>query len=82
MIKSVIAWAIFALLGASVIAIPGFAPQAKAVEKVALPKADRLPVHRIGRSCSSQIWPHLDASCLREVGSWMPVHEARLITQR
>jgi hypothetical protein len=82
MIKSLMALTIFALLGASVIAIPGFAPQAKAVEEVALAKADRLPIHLIVRSCSSQIWPNFDASCLRDVGSGMSVHEARLITQR
>jgi hypothetical protein len=82
MIKSLMALTIFALLGASVIAIPGFAPQAKADEAVALAKADRLPIHLIVRSCSSQIWPHIDASCLRDVESGMPVHEARLIMQR
>jgi hypothetical protein len=82
MIKSAIAWTIFALLGASVIAIPGLAPRAKADEGVALAKADRLPSHLNVQSCSSQIWPHLDASCLRDVGSGMPVREARLITQR
>jgi hypothetical protein len=82
MIKSLMALAIFAVLGASVIAIPGYAPRAKADEGVALAKADRLPIHLIVRSCSSQIWPQIDASCLRDVGSGMPVHEARLITQR
>jgi len=40
MIKSLTALTIFALLAGAVIAIPGFAPQAKAVEAVALGKAD------------------------------------------
>ncbi len=42
MIKSLTALAIFALLGASVIALPGFAPQVKASEVVALAKGDRV----------------------------------------
>jgi hypothetical protein len=82
MIKSLMALAIFALLGAAVIAVPGYAPQAKADEAVALAKADRLPVHLIVRSCSSENWPRLDASCLHNVRSGMPVHEARWIAQR
>lgn len=82
MIKSLLALAIFALLGAAVIAVPGYAPQAKADEVVALAKADRLPVHLVVRRCSSQIWPHLEASCLRDVGSGKPVREARLIAER
>jgi hypothetical protein len=82
MIKSLLALMIFALLGASVIAIPGFVPRAKADDAAALAKADRLPVHLIVRSCSSQNWPHLDASCLHNVRSGMPVHEARWIAQR
>ena len=82
MIKSLTALTIFALLGWAVIAIPGFAPQAKADDTIALAKADRLPSHLVSRSCSTQIWPHLDASCLRDVRSGMPVHEARLITER
>jgi hypothetical protein len=80
MIKSVMALATFALLGAAVIAIPGYAPQAKADEAVALAKADRLPIRLIVRSCSSQIWPQ--SSCLHDVGSGRPVLEARLIAQR
>lgn len=81
MIKSLIALTIFAVLGASVIAIPGLAPRAKADEGIVLAKADRLPVHIVVRSCSSQIWPRLSASCLRDVRTGMPVHEARLITE-
>jgi hypothetical protein len=82
MIKSFMALAIFALLGTAVIAVPGYAPQAKADETVALAKADRLPVRLVVRSCSSQIWPHLEASCLHDVGSGKPVKEARLIADR
>jgi hypothetical protein len=79
MIKSLTALTIFALLGTSVIVLPDFAPRAKADETFALAKADRLPIRIIVGSCSSQTWPHLDASCLREVRSAMPVHEARLV---
>jgi hypothetical protein len=44
MIKSFAAFAIFAVLGVSVIALPGFAPKVEASEAVALAKADRLEV--------------------------------------
>lgn len=82
MIKSLAALAIFALLGASVIALPMLAPQAKADETVALAKGDREHIHPIIRNCSSQIWPNFDASCLRESSSGAMVEEARLVTAR
>jgi hypothetical protein len=82
MIKSLTAFAVLALLGAAVMAIPGFAPQANADEAVALAKADRLPIRLIGGNCSSQIWPRLEASCLHNVRSGLPVPEARQISQR
>ena len=44
MIKSFAAFAIFAVLGVSVIALPGFAPKVEASEAVALAKADRLEI--------------------------------------
>lgn len=82
MIKSLTALAIFALLGASVIALPALAPQAKASETVALAKGDRLAVHSAVRNCSSQVWPNFDASCLRHGGSGATVQQARLVTSR
>lgn len=82
MIKSLMAFAILALSGAAVIAVPGFAPRANADEAAALAKADRLPIGPGVRGCSSQIWPRLAASCLHDVRSGMPVREARLIAQR
>jgi hypothetical protein len=80
MIKSLTALAIFAVLGASVIALPGFAPQVEASETVALAKADRLEIRPVVRNCSQQVWPNFDASCLRSGD--VPVHEARLVTAR
>jgi hypothetical protein len=80
MIKSLAALAIFAILGASVIALPGFAPRVEASETAALAKADRLEVRTIAQNCSQQVWPNFDASCLRK-GEVM-VREARLITAR
>lgn len=82
MIKSLAALAIFALLGASVIALPTLAPQAIAGETIALAKGDRQHIHLIIRDCSSQTWPNFDASCLRESGSGAIVQEARLVTAR
>jgi hypothetical protein len=80
MIKSLTALGIIALLGASVIALPGFAPQVEASERVVLVKADRLDIRSAARNCSQQVWPNFDASCLRN-GEAM-VREARLVTAR
>jgi hypothetical protein len=80
MIKSLTALAIFAILGASVIALPGFAPQVEASETAALAKGDRLEVRTIAQNCSQQVWPNFDASCLRK-GDVM-IREARLVTAR
>jgi hypothetical protein len=80
MIKSLTALAIFALLGASVVALPGFAPQVEASEAVALAKADRLDIRPVARNCSQQIWPNFDASCLRK--GEVTVREAHLVTAR
>jgi hypothetical protein len=80
MIKSLAALAIFALLGASVIALPGFAPQVAASETVPLAKADRLELRPVARNCSQQVWPNFDASCLRKDD--LMVREARLVTAR
>jgi hypothetical protein len=79
MIKSISALAIFALLGALVIALPGFAPAVKADEAVALAKADRLPV---AGNCAGQTWPNIASSCLRDARSGTAVREARLVTAR
>ncbi|MHB8270135.1 hypothetical protein [Bradyrhizobium sp.] len=80
MIKSLAALAIFAVLGTSVIALPGFAPQVEASETAALAKGDRLDVRPTAQNCSQQVWPNFDASCLRK-GEVM-VREARLVTAR
>src|SRR5271154_4796053 len=58
MIKSLAAFAIFAVLGASVIALPGFAPKVEASEAVALAKADRLEVRSLAQNCFKQVWPN------------------------
>jgi len=63
MIKSFAAFAILAVLGASVIALPSFAPKAEASERVALAKADRLAVRAPPQNCSKQIWPDFATPC-------------------
>jgi hypothetical protein len=78
MIKSLTALAVFGLLGAVVVALPGFAPRVEARETVALAKADRLDV----RNCSQQLWPNFDTSCLRSSESGLPVLDVRLVTAR
>ena len=82
MIKSLTALAIFALLAASVIALPGFAPSVKASEVVAPGTADRLATRDIVRTCADQVWPNFDVSCLHDGTSGVPVREARLVTAR
>jgi hypothetical protein len=82
MTKSFTAPALFALLGALLIALPGFAPQVKADEVVAFAKADRLTPGGAAGACSSQVWPNFDASCLRNSGSRVMVREVRSATVR
>jgi hypothetical protein len=79
MIKSIAAFAIFGLLGAAVVALPGFAPQVKAGEAGVLAKKDRLD---IARNCSQQVWPNFDASCLHGGEFGVMIREVRLVTAR
>ena len=82
MIKSLMPFAVFAVLGASVLALPGFAPEVKANEVVALAKADRLAIHPMAGNCANQTWPNIASACLRDAGSGAVVREARLVTAR
>jgi hypothetical protein len=82
MIKSLAPLAIFALLGASVLALPMFVPEVKANESLAPGKASRPAIQPGGRDCSDQVWPNFGASCLRAAGSRIGVQEARLVTAR
>lgn len=82
MVKSLSALAIFALLGALVIALPGFAPKMEAGEVAVLAKGDRLEVRATSSNCSTQVWPDFVASCLRKPGSEAKILEARLVTGR
>ncbi|WP_354129919.1 hypothetical protein [Bradyrhizobium sp. RT3b] len=68
------------LLGASVTALPGFAPKVQADEVVALAKGDRLVARAVVSNCSTQVWPDFAISCLRHAGS--KLQEARLVTAR
>ena len=80
MLKSFATLAIVALLGAAVIALPGFAPTVQANEAAVLAKGDRLAV-RAPAACTTQVWPELTASCLRNSASGA-ILEARLVTAR
>jgi len=77
MIKSLAAFALFAALGASVLALPGFASK-EAGEAVVLAKADRLEVRPLA-NCFKQVWPNFATACLRNSNSEAIV-EARLVT--
>jgi hypothetical protein len=84
MIKSVLALAIFGLMGAAVVALPSLVPQADARVAVGsakqdLAKPDPSPVTR---NCSQQVWPNFDTACLHHSESGVVVHEARLVTAR
>jgi hypothetical protein len=82
MVKSLSALLIFSFLGASVIALPGFAPKVEAREAAVLAKGDRLKIRSAALNCSSQVWPNLASSCLRGAGSDAKILEARLVTAR
>ena len=79
--KSFAAFAIFAVLGVSVIALPGFAPKVEAGEAVVLAKADRLEVQPFAPNCFKQVWPNFATACLQNRNSEAIV-EARLVTAR
>jgi hypothetical protein len=82
MVKSLSALAIFLLLGASVVALPVFAPKVEAGEVAALAKADRLETRAGAANCSTQVWPDYATSCLRSPASRATIVEARLVTAR
>ena len=83
MIKSLVALAIFGLLGTAVVALPGFAPQVEAREQGALAKGDRIDIQPVAQKCSQQVWPNFDTSCcLRDSESGVKIREVRLVTAR
>lgn len=82
MIKSLAAFGIFALLGALVIALPGFAPKVEASEVAVLAKGDRLAVKSASVNCSTETWPNFATSCLQNTSSIEKIVEARLVTAR
>jgi hypothetical protein len=82
MVKSFAVLVIFALLGASVIALPGFAPKVEAREAAVLAKGDRLEVRAPIANCSRVVWPDFPVSCLQSRGSSGNILEARLVTVR
>ncbi len=78
--NSLTSLAIFGLLGAAVIALPGFAPPVAAGETSVLAKSDRLELPAVARNCSQRVWPRFDAQCLH--GGEAMVREVRLVTAR
>jgi hypothetical protein len=82
MIRSFAALAIFALLGASVIALPGFAPNVEASEAAVLAKGDRLQIRETTVNCSKEVWPDLPASCLQSRGTRGKILEVRVVNAR
>lgn len=81
MVKSIATLLLVALLGAAVIALPGFAPTVQANEAAVLAKADRLSIRAAPSSCVTQVWPDFTAACLRSQVAGTVI-EARLVTGR
>lgn len=82
MFKSLTTLAIVSLLGAAVIALPGFAPQVAAGEASVSAKPDRFELPTVAQNCSQQVWPSFDAHCLHSGETGSVVREVRLITAR
>jgi hypothetical protein len=82
MFKSLLALTAMTLLGASVIALPAFAPKVEAREVAMLAKADRLQVRTPASNCGGQVWPNLEAACLRTAADGTKILEARLVDTR
>ncbi len=82
MFKYFLALAALALLEAAVVALPAFAPKVEAAEAAVLAKGDRLQVRTPAANCGSQVWPNLEATCLRTTGNGAKILEARPVTAR
>jgi hypothetical protein len=82
MVRSFAALVVFTLLGAAVIALPGFAPKVEASESPVLVKADRLAVPMVPVNCSKEVWPDLSVACTQRTGPGGDIQEARLVTAR
>ena len=80
MIKAFAAFAIFAVSGALVIALPSFAPKAEASEGSALVKSGRPAVTSSLPNCLEQTWPNLTTECLRSGGSGTRIVDARPVS--
>ena len=78
MIKAFSAIAIAGFIAAALTILPGFAPQVEASVPTPLAKSDRLEIKAFN-TCSQQVWPNIQASCLRQAGDAGPIREARLI---
>jgi hypothetical protein len=82
MVKSIAAMVSFALIAASIIALPGFAPEVAANEAGAPVSQEIIAVQPALANCSHEVWPNLPTSCLQRRGSTGEIVEARLVTVR
>jgi hypothetical protein len=69
--KALSAIAAAAFGAALVLAIPGFSPEVEAHAPAPAAKSDRLPVQPSADAptCSQQVWPYFDATCLQRSNS-------------
>jgi hypothetical protein len=82
MVKSIAAMISFALFAASIIALPGFAPEVEANEAGVLVNRQVVLVQPAAVNCSNAVWPNLPSSCLQRADSTGNIVEARLVTAR
>lgn len=81
MLKTLSAIATAAVIAAAIAVIPGFATQVDASTPVAMGKADRLDIRRVGKDCSQKAWPYFETDCLRHAGSrTVLTQSARLVS--
>jgi hypothetical protein len=82
MFESITATVVFALAAASIVALPGFAPQVPAGEVPVLASQETPPVGPATGACSSEVWPNFPTWCLQRPGSTSKIVEARLVSAR
>jgi hypothetical protein len=82
MFESITATVIFALAAASIIALPGFAPEVPAGEAPVLASQETPAVGPAVGTCSSEVWPDFPTWCLQRPSSAAKIVEARHVSAR
>jgi hypothetical protein len=75
MLNTLLAIAFSAVMAATFVLLPEFAPRVEAGDLLTLQKSGLLHVVIVEKDCSGQTWPNYSTSCLRG-------HSAKLETRR